>query len=63
MTPTRPPGTPDAHDFSKRPYDLVKEFIIALSVVGLFTVVLAAVFSSPDEPAITMSASTRTRQM
>ena len=56
MTMTRPPSTPDAHDFSKRPYDLVKEFIIALSVVSLLTVVLAAVFSSPDEPAITMSA-------
>jgi len=53
---TRPRGTPDAHDFSKRPYDLVKEFVIALSVVSLLTVVLAAVFSSPDEAAITMSA-------
>ena len=52
---TRPRGTPDAHDFSKRPYDLVKEFVIALSVVSLLTVVLAAVFSSPDEAAITMS--------
>ena len=56
MTMTRPRGTPDSHDFSKRPYDLVKEFVIALSVVSLLTVVLAAVFSSPDEPAITMSA-------
>jgi hypothetical protein len=56
MTMTRPPSTPDAHDFSKRPYDLVKEFVIALTVVSLLTIVLAAVFSSPDEPAITMSA-------
>ena len=56
MTMIRPPSTPDAHDFSKRPYDLVKEFVIALTVVSLLTVVLAAVFSSPDEPAITMSA-------
>ena len=56
MITTRPASTPDAHDFSKRPYDLVKEFVIALSVVSLLTVVLAAVFSSPDEPAITMSA-------
>ena len=54
MTTTRRPSTPDAHDFSKRPYDLVKEFVIALSVVSLLTFVLAAVFSSPDEPAITM---------
>ena len=56
MTMIRPPSTPDAHDFSRRPYDLVKEFVIALTVVSLLTVVLAAVFSSPDEPAITMSA-------
>jgi hypothetical protein len=56
MTMTRPPSTPDAHDFSKRPYDLVKEFVIALTVVSVLTVVLAAVFSSPDEPPITMSA-------
>jgi hypothetical protein len=56
MTMTRPPSTPDAHDFSKRPYDLVKEFVIALTAVSLLTVVLAAVFSSPDAPAITMSA-------
>ena len=55
MTMTRRPSTPDSHDFSKRPYDLVKEFVIALSVVSLLTVVLAAVFSSPDEPAITMA--------
>jgi hypothetical protein len=54
MAMTRRPSTPDAHDFSKRPYDLVKEFVIALSVVSLLTFVLAAVFSSPDEPAITM---------
>ncbi len=55
MTKTRPVSTPDSHDFSKRPYDLIKEFVIALSVVSLLTVVLAAIFSSPDEPAITMS--------
>ena len=60
MTLTRPPSTPDAHEFSKRPYDLVKEFVIALSVVSLLTVVLAVVFSSPDEPAITMRTWART---
>ena len=37
-------------------YDLVKEFVIALGVVSLLTVVLPAVFSSPDETAITMQA-------
>ncbi len=44
--------TPDAHDFPTRRYDLVKEFVIALAVVTLLTVVLAALFSSPDETAI-----------
>lgn len=47
--------TPDPHDFSTRPYDLVKEFVVALVVVALLSVGLAAVFSSPDEKAITMS--------
>ncbi len=46
--------TPDAHDFPTRPYDLVKEFVIALAVISLLTVLLAAVFSSPDDNAITM---------
>ena len=46
--------TPDAHDFATRPYDLVKEFVIALVAMTLLVVVLAAVFSSPDERAITM---------
>lgn len=61
-TPTRttrrvvPRGrTRDAHGFPTRRYDLVKEFVIALAVVGLLTVGLAAVFSSPDEKAITFS--------
>src|SRR5690349_25156171 len=44
--------TPDAHDFPTRPYDLVKEFVIAVGVVSLLTIVLAAIFSSPDETAI-----------
>ena len=43
VTARRRASTPDSHDFSKRPYDLVKEFMIALSVVSLLTVVLAAV--------------------
>lgn len=38
----------------KRPYDLVKEFVIALLVVGLLSVVLALVFSSPDEKGVTL---------
>jgi hypothetical protein len=52
----RPVATPDSHRFPTRRYDLVKEFVIALVVVSVLTVVLAAVFSSPDENAITMSA-------
>jgi hypothetical protein len=37
-----------------RPYDLVKEFVAALTVIGLLTVVLAVLFSSPDEKQITL---------
>jgi len=47
-------GTPDSHGFATRPYDLVKEFVIALVVVTLATVGLSLVFSSPDEKAISM---------
>ena len=36
--------TPDSHLFPTRPYDLVKEFVIALVVVGLLTGALAACF-------------------
>ena len=58
--PAAPPAqrrrhpTPDAHSFPTRHYDLVKEFVIALLVVTLLTAGLAAIFSSPDEKAITM---------
>ncbi len=46
--------TPGAHLFSTRPYDLVKEMVIALVVVSVLTVALAAVLSSPDEKAISL---------
>ena len=49
-------ATPDSHDFPTRPYDLVKEFVIALMVVSLLTIVLAAIFSSPDERAVSLKA-------
>jgi hypothetical protein len=39
---------------AKRPYDLVKEFVIALLVVTLLTLALAAAFSSPDEKQLTL---------
>jgi hypothetical protein len=48
--------TPDSHDFPTRRYDLVKEFVIALVVVLVLSGALAAIFSSPDDKAITMSA-------
>src|SRR5689334_2657608 len=38
-----------------RRYDLVKEFVAALGVMVLLTVVLAAVFGSPDRRAITLA--------
>jgi hypothetical protein len=47
--------TPDAHTFPTRPYDLVKEFTIALVAVLVLTTALAAVFSSPDEKPITLA--------
>ena len=52
--PRTPRPTPDSHSFPTRDYDLVKEFVIALLVVVLLTVGLAAVFSSPDEKAISL---------
>jgi hypothetical protein len=44
---TRPTAT--------RPFDLVKEFVIALVAVSALTLVLAAVFSSPDDKPITLT--------
>ncbi len=40
---------------AKRPYDLIKEATIALVVVSLLTVLLAALFSSPDDKPVTVS--------
>lgn len=50
----RADATPDAHLFPTREYDLVKEFVIALVVVLGLSLLLAAVFSSPDRKAITL---------
>jgi hypothetical protein len=52
--PVAPDGTPSSRAFPTRRYDLVKEFSIALLVMVVLTVVLAAVFSSPDDKAITL---------
>jgi hypothetical protein len=38
-----------------RRYDLVKEFAVALGVVALLTVLLAAVFSSPDDKSVSLA--------
>ncbi|MEO5743554.1 MAG: hypothetical protein ABIQ53_03050 [Terracoccus sp.] len=45
---------PDSHDFPTRHYDLVKEFVIALGVMTVITVLAAIIFSSPDDSAITL---------
>jgi hypothetical protein len=37
-----------------RPYDLVKEIVVAIVVVGILAMGLAALFSSPDEKAVTL---------
>jgi hypothetical protein len=37
-----------------RPYDIVKEAFVALLAVGVLILLLTVVFSSPDEPAVTL---------
>ena len=52
---SRPRHTPDSHDYPTRHYDLVKEFVIALAIMTGLSLVLAGIFSSPDDKAITMA--------
>lgn len=52
MSPRAP--LPDSHAFPTRRYDLVKEFVIALGLMTALSLLAAAVFSSPDDPAITL---------
>lgn len=40
--------------YGYRPYDLLKEVTIAFLVVALLTISLAVVFSSPDDPAVSI---------
>lgn len=47
--------TPPSASYPKRPYDLVREVTIALVSVAALTLLLAAIFSSPDRPAITLA--------
>jgi len=56
MSRRRHDAEPDPYSFGSRPYDLVKEFTIALVVVLGLTFALAAVFSSPDEKPMTIAA-------
>ena len=37
-----------------RPYDLVKEFVVAVLIVGLLAIILALVLSSPDDKGVTL---------
>jgi hypothetical protein len=50
------PAEPDPYSFGSRPYDLVREFVIALVAVLALTFALATVFSSPDEKPMTIAA-------
>ena len=56
QTLTEASRQPDSADWDgpKIRYDLAKEFVVALVVVGLLSVVLAVVFSSPDERPLTI---------
>lgn len=51
----RASAEPDPYSFGTRPYDLVKEFVIALVAVVVLTVALAAAFSSPDVKPMTIA--------
>ncbi len=53
----RSPVDPAAQPWSgrEREYDLVKELVIALAAVTSLTLLLAALFSSPDVPQVTIA--------
>jgi hypothetical protein len=62
VTTTRPraaeadvPAPPRKWSGPTRPYDLAKEFVIALVAVSVLTFALAALFSSPDEKQVTIA--------
>jgi hypothetical protein len=55
LRPRRPHPEPDPYSYGRRHYDLVKEFVLALVGVVVLTVVLAAVFSSPDVKPMTIA--------
>lgn len=48
------PGSNYANDrYPQQPYDLVREMFTALGIIGVLIVILAAIFSTPDVPALT----------
>jgi hypothetical protein len=47
---------PDPYAYGSRHYDLVKEFVLALGALTVLTLILAGVFSSPDEKPVTLAA-------
>ncbi|HET6874980.1 MAG TPA: hypothetical protein VFH70_09390 [Acidimicrobiales bacterium] len=52
-SPTAAP-VPGKWTGSTRPYDLVKEFVVAVLIVGLLAIILALVLSSPDDKGVTL---------
>jgi hypothetical protein len=54
LAPAKRPSMAAPWSGPKRPYDLVKEFVIALVVVGVLAGGLAAVLSSPDDKGVTI---------
>jgi hypothetical protein len=53
---TQRAAEPDSYAYGSRHYDLVKEFVIALGAVTVLALVLAGLFSSPDEKPVTVAA-------
>ena len=53
-TSRRKAGSQDTWQGRTRSYDLAKEFVVALIVIALAVTGLALVFSSPDEPQVTL---------
>jgi len=52
--PFRPDVDAPKYEGKYAPYDIIKEGTIAIVVVGLLVVLLATLFGSPDERAITI---------
>lgn len=51
---TKPSRTIIQWQGETRSYDIVKEFVVALAVVSILVLALSALFSSPDEPSLTI---------